>query len=451
HEQAWETIAKVNSFSFNTGDCVYFLCGDTWNTTTDALFRPDWSGTDVNNRAVIGAYYVDGSETVGVNVDGRPGFDGNWNTGYEFQRIIEPYDAQYLSIQDLKLYNSYAYGIHGSSSAPCSNLTFRRLEIDNTGRAGIYLNWTTGNYSIVEYSDIGKHNLRYPTSLGTWDAGITLESENAIIRYNEIHEGKGEGVVINSNDGLVENNLVWATRSVGLYLVGMTDGIVRNNVILGNTDPTYHLATLGGRSWNGAGLGFNAEASHNNTLRNKVYNNVVAGCSRGIQSLNKAQITVGTANRNFVYNNTFIDNYYNMWTDSAAADKMDTEYKNNISYLTAEGVAQGCHHVFYHANVGATDVYRPLGTFWSGTPEHSQWTHASDVIGDPKFARTSGWLSISNPNDIDIAASIALLTGSDAINSALNLGDTYDQAFIEGCDFNTPDASDESTLIIVVT
>ncbi len=55
---AWKTIAKVNSFSFQPGDDVYFKCGGTWN---ERLYI-DWGGVDENNRAIIGAYYLDGGK-----------------------------------------------------------------------------------------------------------------------------------------------------------------------------------------------------------------------------------------------------------------------------------------------------------------------------------------------------------------------------------------------------
>ena len=61
---AWKTIGKVNKHSFAPGDDVYFKCGGTW---TGSQLRVDWSGNS-GNRAVIGAYYMDGAvETVGVN------------------------------------------------------------------------------------------------------------------------------------------------------------------------------------------------------------------------------------------------------------------------------------------------------------------------------------------------------------------------------------------------
>ena len=54
HATAWRTIAKVNSFSFKSGDDVYFLAGNTWSNT---VLKIDWDGTS-SNRVIIGSYYI---------------------------------------------------------------------------------------------------------------------------------------------------------------------------------------------------------------------------------------------------------------------------------------------------------------------------------------------------------------------------------------------------------
>jgi len=435
---------------------VYFKCGDTWN---NAHLVIDWSGADADNRSITGAYYMDGSETAGVNVDGKPIFNTGWDLVTQgagaSEMTIQPYNASYIKIQDLKLINSHGYGIYTDWSAPCDGVHYKNILVEDTGRAGIDTKYS-GTNAIIEYCKVIRDSRQYfiGESWG-WDSGIRIRGDNGICRYCEVGNGWGEGIGVSpdvqSSNVLVENNLVWGRQSVHIYLGCCTsDGTVRNNVVIGTTNTDYHQPWVyGGRTWNGGGIGFNQEKLGFHTYRNKVYNNVVIGCNSGIQCLDKKLETVGTANRNYAYNNTLIDNYYNIWTHGS--QEMGVEFKNNISYRSAEAVSLGTKHVWTYYNVGPTGVYRPLGNFWSSTPEYSQWEHASDVTGDPKLTRTSGWLSISTPSDIDIAADIATLVVSDAIDVAQNLGDTYDEAFITGCDFNTPDASDASTPIVVVT
>jgi len=457
--QAWATIAKVNGWSFSAGDDVYFKCGDTWLTRSDARLAMDWSGVDSNNRAILGAYYMNGeTETVGVNVDGKPIINGGWDLStFESGRTTEiqvyPYEVDYIIIQDIKIINSHGYGISDDYAIPNTNVIVRRVTVEDTGRAGIRV-YYSGTGAIVEYCKVMRDNRQaFIGESGNWDSGIRVDRANAIVRYNEVGPGWGEGIGVSNSttlNHLVENNLVWGRRSVGIYLDGAIEAVVRNNIIIGTTDTDYHqVYIMGGRSWNPAAIGLNQEDVGKPTKRSKIYNNVCIGCGTGIQALNLQDTDYDPVDRNYAYNNTLIDNYYNIWTH--VSETMDTEYKNNLSYISSDGITVGCHHVWTYPNVGPTGVYRPLGNFWSSTPEYSQWEHASDVTGDPKLTRTSGWLSISTPDDIDIAADIATLSISDAIDAALDLGDTYDEAFITGCDFNTPDASDVSTPIVVVT
>ncbi|MCK5272453.1 MAG: discoidin domain-containing protein [Sedimentisphaerales bacterium] len=446
----WQTISKVNSYNFQTGDNVFFKCGGTWNAKT--RLRIDWSGLDDANRAVIGAYYMSESNPViGVNSDGKPVFDGKWDTANEHGTTIELYGAHYIIVQDLKLYNSYGYGVRGNYGDLSSHITLRRLGVDYIGSTAIYFHQALGADGIIEYCNVSRSNLKWYLGLNpTWGAAIVIKTNNTIARYNQVHEGHGEGINLGAGDRaynvLVENNFVWATQSVGIYMDGSRDGIVRNNVVLGTTDTTYHKTWVyGGRTWSPAGIGFNNETTNDSSLRNKVYGNVVIGYSVGINSINKSGEVVGYDNRQLVYNNTFIDNYYNINTH--VSELMDTEYRNNLSIIHDDAAAIGSKHVYHNSNMGTT--YFPLGNFWSSEPELAGWSHPNDIIGDAKLFKTSGWQNISKPSDIDIAQAFALTQGSDAIDTAQDLGDDYAEGFTIGTNFNTPDASDYNTPIVV--
>lgn len=459
--QAWATINKVRNAGLAINSCVYFKCGDTWNTRTDTTLRINWSGTNDANRAVIGAYYMDaGSETIGVNVNGKPIFDGGWDletfesAARRYEILVQPYSVEYITVQNLKIINSHGYAVRSDSSAQCSEIHIKHIDVQDTGRASIDTRHM-GNNALVEYCKVVGDNRQFfiGESAG-WDSGIRARGDNAICRYCEVGAGWGEGIGVapdvTSSNVLVENNLVWGRQSIGIYLgCCALDAIIRNNIVIGTTNTDYHKPWLyGGRTWNPAGIGFNQEIAGKHTYRNKIYGNVVIGCFAGIQSINKSEETVGYNNRQLVYNNTFIDNYYNINTH--VNELMDTEYKNNISVIHTDAAAIGSKHVRRNQNVGPTSCYRPLGNFWSSTPQFSEWEHANDVIGDAKLFKTSGWQSISTPSDVDLAEAFALTTGSAAIDSAQDLGATYDDIFLEGTDFNVADASDASTPIVVV-
>src|SRR5688572_13656414 len=56
HSTAWATLGRVNSFSFATGDVVLLHEGHRFVGRVTV----DWAGT-ASARAVLGAYYLDGS------------------------------------------------------------------------------------------------------------------------------------------------------------------------------------------------------------------------------------------------------------------------------------------------------------------------------------------------------------------------------------------------------
>src|SRR5690348_2065855 len=68
---AWASLSKVNGYSFAAGDRVLFREGDRWV----GQLTVDWSGTS-SERAVVGAYYLDGSTPVRGYRTARPIIDG---------------------------------------------------------------------------------------------------------------------------------------------------------------------------------------------------------------------------------------------------------------------------------------------------------------------------------------------------------------------------------------
>lgn len=462
--EAWETIAHVNGVSFSAGDCVYFLCGGTWYTRTDAGLKITHSGIDINNLTVFGSYYMDsGVETHSVNIDGKPIIDGGWDlitfedAGYQFGRMISPEAVDYTHIKNFHLQNTHGYGIYNgyTTPSPVGYNHISNISVADAGRAGI-ATFYLGTNPIVEYCKVLRDNRQFFIDESTnWDSGIRIRGNNGICRYNEVGNGWGEGIGVSPGESTsnisVYNNLVWGRQSVGIYMGCCSpDNFVYNNVVIGTTNTDYHKPySYGGRTWNSAGIGFNQEKAGYYTLRNQVHNNVVIGCLVGIQSINKSTHVVGYDDRQLVYNNTFIDNFFNINTHTS--ELMDTEYKNNLSIINTDADAIGSTHVWRDPNVGPTSTYRPLGNFWSSTPEYTAWEHVDDVIGDAKLGKTSGWQSISVPSDIDIAAGFALTTGSAAIDCANDLGTVYNSPFTIGTDFNTADASDSDTPIVVVT
>src|SRR6187549_2480086 len=71
HATAWASLNKINSYSFAAGDQVLLLEGNRWV----GQLTVDWAGTSTD-RAVLGAYYLDGSTAVRGYRSSRPIIDG---------------------------------------------------------------------------------------------------------------------------------------------------------------------------------------------------------------------------------------------------------------------------------------------------------------------------------------------------------------------------------------
>src|SRR5262245_24606355 len=101
HATAWASLNKVNSYSFAPGDSVLFLEGNRWA----GQLTVDWPGT-ASERAVVGAYYLDGSTPVRGYRSSRPIIDG------EDRLPSGPWDAlvgvrtERVRVENLRVQNS---------------------------------------------------------------------------------------------------------------------------------------------------------------------------------------------------------------------------------------------------------------------------------------------------------------------------------------------------------
>src|SRR5690606_21799777 len=84
--------------------------------------------------------------------------------------------------------------------------------------------------------------------------GVSVRSSsNVQVQGCVVHEGWGEGInsYYGSRDVVIENNLVYAARNVGIYVDSTQNAEVRNNIVLGTADPLYHR--YGDKPWTGPG------------------------------------------------------------------------------------------------------------------------------------------------------------------------------------------------------
>lgn len=223
--QAWGAISSVTNATLSPGDNVYFKCGDTF---TGNLVQAE-SGTS-GSRITFGAYYMDGSETVGVS-GAKP--------------ILDDGDTIGATVY-----------IQGAAYITITNLDVRQ------GETAII---SSGIYTIIENSIIGAGS----------EFGVRFYQggDYGIVRLNVIDSEIGTYGQVECTDG------VQAAGSVaypGTYVIGTQ---IYENVIDSwdhamvmflavNYAEAYDNSLLNTDDTGGSPLEINAESSYNKFYRN---------------------------------------------------------------------------------------------------------------------------------------------------------------------------------------
>ena len=399
---AWKTLDKVNRFNFNTGDDIYFKCGETWNLNTEAIenFTVDWNGTK-DNYVIIGAYYMDGNtERI---VDGlthvcpgdKPTFDGDHsrpsngptaNVGLINQRSSSACWS-YIQFQDLRAEESRAEGFEfsGDDSESCSNIRGYRLETYRSFNSGMAI-W--GDLDAVTIEDCvldqdvyyifvspgnGKAAAVQFKAQGTRGASTYPAASNILWQNNVLKGHYGECYNIQHNDSLIiQDSLHFDNmKNDCINLLGHYDSdggsiIIRRNLF---------FQTEKARKWkepqDGAVLTIQ---DSDDTYADKYpkggdvflgvedvyfYNNLIAGYETGIEFARGAWLDeqykdpVQIHDKIYIYNNTFVDTegytfdcgtpaYVDYGDDIYIRNNIFAKYDINDSNCTGNAIPHAC-------------------------------------------------------------------------------------------------------------
>ncbi|MDL1985607.1 MAG: right-handed parallel beta-helix repeat-containing protein [Deltaproteobacteria bacterium] len=411
--KAWKTIGKVNSHSFVTGDDVYFKCGGTW---TGSQLWVDWSGNS-GNKAVIGAYYMDGgAETIGVSGN-KPVIDGN-NTvpSGDYTGLIHVQKRDYVTVKNIKVVNSAWDGVRFQGSSSNNNAT--NIETGGIYKVGVkYQYVTTGVVEGCDITDSGRTALYG----GDWPAVLAITTSDSItIRKNVVHENYGEGIGIykHSDNCIVEDNVCYANAKAQIY-IGLSRGnIIRRNLCYGTTDKTFWRGSVPG-----LGIGVSDEPWMSPySENNKIYNNLVAYCSKGI-FLWCGDSPDWPLKDTDVYNNVVVDCGTNLHLSRSRTAYENSHVKNNIFW-----------------SISGDSIQASVPSNHSGlTLDYNLWSSTSDTDAqgphDPPYAtpmlnKTTGWRSMIG-GDLN-GSNFALRSASPAIDAGIPLGAEFDD--IPECD-----------------
>jgi hypothetical protein len=410
--QAWKTISKVNGFSFKAGDDVYFRCGDTWT----GQFIINWSGTGESNRAVVGAYYMNGgTETIGVSGN-KPVISGNNKTiptGDLYSALLYV-QGDYVTVTNLEIKQSRGRNIlvHSSSSG-ADYVTLNNLYIHDAYGSAVYVNTGSDNCTL-EYCEVYNNGYDAWAEPGNWPAVvIAWQTTNFRAHHNKIYHNWGEGLndYNHSSGTIFEDNQVYENWAVNIYSSCTKDVIIRRNLVYNTTDTS--IWRNGG---NPGGIVFGSEdycknASYNSNIQ--IYDNIIANTGQNIGYWGNGGLAPLSGVK--IYNNTLVEAYNPGGTPvsiSLDSNITNAEIKNNIILQSTGTVAS-------IPSSGVTCDYN----LWSRQPPAAARGAHDPDYGDPQLAKTSGWSSLTAGSLK--GSEFSLKANSPAIKAGTNLGAAY--------------------------
>ena len=261
----YKTLAKLETTLANGTYKHLLLCGDTWDTADErgagGTISITETGTDTDNRLVIGAYKADGSQVTSSNLcpgnlpqisrgsDAWPDTDGPADD--DNTSVIELLGADYTTIEYIWFDDIYSWGIQSPWNG--GNTTIDTI-IQHCKFTDIWQQAFSGNrVATVTFS-----NNIIQGALLVWatDADCRYDSgpgaaidcnwgcTNFTVSDNWIDESFGEGIGFyntnqNSpyigapnNSAIIQDNFVGATRSSAIHATGWQSLMVQRNLLI---------------------------------------------------------------------------------------------------------------------------------------------------------------------------------------------------------------------------
>jgi parallel beta-helix repeat protein len=389
HGTAWASLGKVNSYGFAAGDVVLLHEGSRFVGQVTV----DWAGTS-SARAVLGAYYLDGSTPVRGYRSARPIIDGEDRlpSGH-YASLVEVKSAHRVRVENLRVQNSEGRAIWITDA---NDVEIIGNSVHNTYNAGILFLKSTGSRAegnTVSGAGIGNREGGSP-----WGAAIEcVTCADAILRNNVVTEVYGEGINTHSNstNTLIEGNYLFAVYAVGIYADSAFDTIIRRNIVVGTANTNWWRSA----SAVGAGIALNNENYHYpvgggsfstdvQVRRTKIYNNLVAYTTSGLALWGALSST--SFDGTLIYNNTFVDN--NTQVTMSSKPKPGSKFINNILLSLSSGTR----------DVEGTSLNGMVARnnyFSQGNPG-GDYVHAGNRFTGLRIAKMSGWRAVTSRDQI---------------------------------------------------
>lgn len=396
------TIEKGLS-KINEGDSLLLRKGDKWVVK-------GYLSIKVPNVTV--GSYNGGNGSSRPIIDGQKANLGGWSGKFNA-------NANNITIRDLEILNSGSQGVRFKN---VNKGLIENVKVDWTYRHGIQ-SYHSSEVTIRN-CEVAHHNNGWKFyGENSWGNGISVVySTDILVEGNIVREGFGEGIdsFYGSKRVIIQDNLLFNNRAVGIYVDSTQDGIVRRNIILGTADRLYHR----GGGMVGPGIALNNEKYQfksggrgslpdSAVLQNvRVYNNLVAGTAAGLAFLGQH---VATDYRGVkIAHNIFVDNGTQLVINQNRFSGDQNVIANNI-FLSLSSDSQD------YTGKAAVASLKFASNHWSKKPAKTFLLSATDIVGGAKLDKMSGWRDISS-----MAAVTALdfkpLSGSSTIGEGTYIG-----------------------------
>ena len=431
HTQPFRSVKRAME-RLSSGDSVYFRAGDQWDLTSPARITSSGSSS---NPIVVGAYQVSGGNVDLRVSSNRPVFNGNLMvpTRANYEGLIHV-TGRHVTVRDIVLKDSGGIGLrfHETDNGKVDN-----VKTDGSYFFGIQA-FKSDKVDIkdceVTRFGLGGRNYGEPV----FPNGVSVRSSsNVRVRGCLVREGWGEGInsFYGSRNVVIEDNIVFAVRNIGIYVDSSDNVDVRNNLVLGTSNSAYHR--YGNNSWVGPGIAFNNEnyqftngggsLTTSDFAKNvRVYNNLVAGTKIGVAFFGQHDSTVW---RNFyVVHNTFVDNEAQF---SAGPKPFNNAVIANNIFLSLSGNTR---------DVGDDTSDRNIlwqSNYWSeGRPSFAMAGN-DDVYDGLTVAKNNGWQSIDRYSEIGWA-DFKPTDSSSTVGAGSNITDISVTTDFNGAPHNAP-------------
>lgn len=387
HDRAWATLGKAKNYGFAPGDRLLLHEGDRF----EGQLIINWSGTAAE-KAIVGAYYLEHGRPVRGFRTARPKIDGNDEIPQQYDGLVRVRGNR-VRVENLDVANSEGRGIQFEGVD--QGEVFGCM-VDNTYKSAIkFVNSPNG---LIENNRVSLAGMANPEDGSTWGGALELvASNNGRIVGNEVLRVYGEGINANhgSRNAIIEDNLVFAARAVGIYLDAAPDATVRRNIVLGTVNPEFWRTNQSV----GAGIALNNERYHYEsadrplsvdvqTRNAKIYGNLVAFTNSGIGFWGQFDET--SFADVMVFNNTFVDNDIQVLVRQRP--KPGARFLNNIMLSMTPGTQDTDDNT-----LGGMATHN---NFFSQGDPGGEFSHPSNVYEGLTLAKMSGWRAISNPSQL---------------------------------------------------